>query len=71
MFTSEKLLKIKEKKTNIMKFNFSRKQKFSPEMLISGFKDQITVISETKLPGVILTNDLKWTENTDYICKKA
>ena len=48
MFTSEKLLKIKEKKTNIMKFNFSRKQNFPPEMSIIGFKDQIAVISETK-----------------------
>ena len=59
MFTSEKLLKIKEKKTNIMKFNFSRKQNFPPEMSISGFKDQIAIISETKLLGIILTNDLK------------
>ena len=31
-------------------------------MSINGFKDQLAVISETKLLEVILTNDLKWAE---------
>ena len=70
-FTSKKLLKIKEKKTNVMTFNFSRSQDFPPELVISGFNDQIEVIFETKLLGIILTNDLKWAGNTEYICKKA
>ena len=66
-FTSKKLLRIKEKKTNVMTFNFSRSQDFPPELAISGFNDQIEVISETKLLGIILTNDLKWAGNTEYI----
>ena len=34
-FTSQKLLKIKEKKTNLMKFNFSRSHDFPPELEIN------------------------------------
>ena len=71
VFTSGKLLKIKEKKTNIMKFNFSKKQNFPPELNVKGFNEQLAVISETKLLGIVISNDLKWAENTDYICKKA
>ena len=70
-FTSEKSLKIKEKKTNIMKFNFSKNHDFPPEVDINGFNDNLKVITETKLLGIILTNDLKWAANTDYICSKA
>ena len=37
VFTTEKLLKIKEKKTNLMKINFSRDYDFPPELAICGF----------------------------------
>ena len=70
-FTSDNLMVIKEKKTNIMKFNFSRSNDFPPEFTIDGYQDQLKVISETKLLGVVLTSDLKWFANTDYICKAA
>ena len=70
-FTSNKLLKIKENKTNVMKFNFSKTNDFPPELVINGFNDQLEVITETKLLGIILTDDLKWAANTDYMCKKA
>ena len=40
-FTSQKLLKIKESKTNVMKFSCSKKYEFTPELNIRGFKDQI------------------------------
>ena len=33
--------------------------------------DQLQVISEAKLLGIMLTSDLKWAKNTDYICKRA
>ena len=71
IFASNKLLRIKEKKTNVMKFNFSRSYDFEPELVINGFHSQLEVISETKLLGIILTNDLKWAANSEYICKKA
>ena len=31
----------------------------------------LDVITETKLVGVIISDDLKWQRNTDYICQRA
>ena len=67
----QKLMKIKEKKTNIMKFNFSINWDFPPEVYIPGFKDQIMVISETRLLGLVITDDLKWAAYTQYICSMS
>ena len=54
-----------------MKFNFAKNPDFPPEIVINGFKDNLVVITETKLLGVVLTNDLRWFANTEYICSKA
>ena len=70
-FAEKKLLKIKEKKTNLMKFNFAKNYDFPPELSIGGFSNQLEVIRETKLLGVIITDDLRWAANTEYICKRA
>ena len=37
-FTTSKLLRIKEKKTEVMKFNFSKSCDFPPELRIEGFE---------------------------------
>ena len=70
-FTTRKQLKIKEKKTQIMKFNFSKTHDFPPEFKIPGFHDMLEQTRETKLLGVMITSDLKWEANTQYISAKA
>ena len=50
-----------------MKFSCSKKYDFLPELNIRGFKDQLAVVQETKLLGIILTS----ATNTEYVCKKA
>ena len=70
-FCYKKHLKIKESKTNLIKFNTAKTLDFPPEVKVPGFKDNLEVVKETKLLGIILTDDLKWAANTDYICKKA
>ena len=50
-----------------MKFNFSRSYDFPPELLIDGFNEKLNVINETRLLGVIISNDLKWGANKDNI----
>ena len=70
-YTNKKQLRIKEKKTEVMKFNFSNNFDFQPELSIEGFRDIVKVTSETRLLGVIVTDDLKWEVNTLYICAKA
>ena len=62
-------MKINQQKTKIMLFNTSTTNDFQPEMKIDGIK--IEVVEQMKLLGVIISNDLKWHENTNFISKKA
>ena len=61
---------INKKKTQVMLFNKSRKLDFPPESMFSD-GTQLNVISEVKLVGVMITNDLSWHKNTIFICQKA
>ena len=70
-FCEKKEMKIKEKKTNLMKFNFSRNFDFPPEMKLTGFNSNLEVVKEARLLGIIITDDLKWSANTSSICSKA
>ena len=58
-FTQRKQLRIKESKTQIMKFNFSKLNDFPPEFEIKEFNNILDVTRETKLLGIIMTDDLK------------
>ena len=33
--------------------------------------EQLECVTKTKLVGVIISNDLRWSQNTVYICQKA
>ena len=70
-FASQNFLRIKEKKTNVIKFNFSRNYDFPPELNIEGFEEKLQVIKKTKLLGLMLTEDLKWASNTDYVVRNG
>ena len=66
---TENKMKINLDKTKIMLFNQSNKYDFKPELGIEGV--QLEVVNKMKLLGVVITDDLKWDENTDFITKKA
>ena len=70
VFTKENGMKINKKKSNVMIFNKSWKYDFPPELKFEDGQN-LEVISEVKLVGIILSNDLKWQKNTDFITKKA
>ena len=63
-------MKINPNKTKIIKFNKSRKHDFPPEVFISG-DQMLEVVPDTKLVGVIVSQDLKWEKNADFICTRA
>ena len=69
-FALENRMVVNKKKTNIIKFTNSRKYDFPPEIT---FKDGtiLDTMSETRLLGVVISKDLKWSKNTDFICSKA
>ena len=52
-----------------MKFSFSRTKDFPAEVKVDG--TLLEVKNKLKILGVIFTTNLKWNENTEYICKKA
>ena len=68
-FASENEMRINFEKTKVMLFNSCRSKDFNPEMNVEG--KTIQVVEETKLLGLLITNDLKWTSNTNYLVKKA
>ena len=61
---------INKKKTSVISFSRSRKWDFPPELK---FHDgtQLQTKTETKLVGVMITQNISWQRNTDYICEKA
>ena len=62
-------MKINEDKTKQMIFNFTDNYQFSTRTSINN--KNIEVLEKTKLLGVVITNDLKWEENTSMLVKKA
>ena len=60
---------LNQKKTKVMIFNFTENYQFTTRLELS--RENLEVVSQAKLLGVIITNDLKWDSNTDYLVKKA
>ena len=52
-----------------MIFNFSNNYKFTTRLKVNN--ENLEIVNKTKLLGRILTDDLKWDENTTYLVKKA
>ena len=64
------MMKINEKKSNVMIFNKSKKYDFPPEFRFSN-GEYLDCIEETKLLGIVLNSSLKWDSNTAYMVTRA
>ena len=62
-------MKINEKKSKNVIFNFTKKYQFSTRLSIQN--EVLEIVPEAKLLGTIISNDLKWSKNTENIVKKA
>ena len=62
-------MKINFSKTKLMLFNPCHTKDFLPEFQVSGVP--IELVEQTKLLGVVLSSDLSWTANSDYIVEKC
>ena len=69
-FTDENLMVINQKKTQIMKFNFRKSLDFPPIFTI-GNGPQLEVVNQTKLVGIVISDNLKWSAHVDYMVKRA
>ena len=62
-------MKLNIQKTKNIIFNYSKNFQFSTDLKLEG--DFIETVSETKLLGTIITNDLNWSKNTQSIVKQS
>ena len=63
------LMKLNVDKSKYLTVNFTNNYQFSTRLCLDGA--QLEEVSETKLLGLIVRNDLKWHSNTDFVVKKA
>ena len=69
-FALKNKMKINKNKTQVMIFNKSRKLDFPPDLeFTDGTK--LEVISQIRLVGLVISDNLSWHDNTLYICRKA
>ena len=62
-------MKINSLKTKSWVFNFTRNYQFSTRLQLDG--KTIETVSQAKLLGTIISNDLSWDQNTRKIVRKA
>ena len=62
--------KINHQKTKVILFNPSHKYLFPPEISLS-HSECLEVVSSANILGLRISDDLKWSENTDSIVSKA
>ena len=60
---------LNQKKTKAMVFNFTDNYQFSTRLKLK--EENIEIVKETKLLGIIMTDDLKWDKNCQYLIKKS
>ena len=68
-WTKEKKMKLNNKKTSNIIFNYSKNYQFSTDLKLEG--EIIQTVSETKLLGTLITSDLNWNKNTKSIVKQS
>ena len=62
-------MELNQKKTKQIIFNFNRDKQFTTETELK--REPLEIVNEVKLLGVIISNDLKWHKNTNYLTKKV
>ena len=68
-WTQENKMQLNQKKCNGMIFNFCKEYQFTSKILIEN--EEMELISQTKLLGVIVNDSLTWEENTKYLVQRA
>ena len=68
-WTKDNLAKLNAKKTKSMIINFTNKNQFTTRISLEN--ETLELVSEAKVLGCIITDDLKFHKNTQYMVKKA
>ena len=68
-WTKNQKMKLNEKKTKNLIFNFTKKYQFTTKLNVNNVN--IEIPNEAKLLGTVITDKLTWDRNTEEIVKKA
>ena len=68
-YAVENKMKLNVAKTKLMLFNPCKSKDFMPEINIDNTR--LDLVEKTKLLGVVLTSNLSWAENTQYIVERC
>ena len=68
-YAAENQMKINDKKTKLMVFNPCTSVDFAPVFQLNG--NQLDVVEEMRLLGVIVRSDMTWKSNTEHMVLKA
>ena len=63
-------MSINSQKTKLMFFNKSLKYDAMPEIQVT-LGENLEVVEEYKILGIIVSTDMKWNKHVDYICKRG
>ena len=66
-FVSEMDMRINQEKSKVMLFNTARTYDFMPSITIDGINN-MEVVEEMKLLGIIFQSNMKWYANTSNLC---
>jgi hypothetical protein len=68
-WTKSKQMKLNVKKTKYMLINFTKNYQFNTRIYLEG--NLLDQVHEARLLGLILSDDLSWKSNTEFLVKKA
>ena len=69
LFTDEKKMRLNQKKSKAIIFNFTNNYQFSTRLYMQG--ELLEIVQSTKLLGTVISSDLTWWENTNYLTRKG
>lgn len=70
-YTEEHQMKLNQDKTKVMIFNQARTCDVMPKLSTRGDAENLEVVEEMKLLGVMIRSDLSWSTHTQYLTKKG
>ena len=68
-WTEDNMMQLNKKKSKAMIFNFTRNFQFTSRTVMQN--EVIDIIKETKLLGVMISDDLSWDSNTSFLVKRS
>ena len=68
-YAQDNHMKLNLGKTKLMLFNTCKSRDFSPELIIEDAR--IDLVEQSKLLGVVVTSNLSWSSNTNYLVERC